>query len=926
VLWRGIRYRAGRSAVVLGLAVVAVAAAVLAPVYSRAAQQSLLADALTGTPPAGTGLTVAATGTAAAAPAAHQPLAQAAPAARAALAEHPDLAAVLGPPVAGVDTDALVTGGEEPVAARLAFRDRVCEHLIITGACPTEPGQALVSARTAAVGIGDPIDAGGRDLVVVGTYRPVDPRSGYWGRTVYFTHGGFDPVTGQPRTDAIFTGAAADVQSDPDAVVTLALTYPLRPAAVRLDRLAGLRADLRALPAVGGMEVDTELPAVLDEAAREQRSIGRTAPIVAVPLLVLAWSVLFLLVAAVTEERGREIGLAKLRGFPAGAAARFGLGEVLLLVLVATPIGVAAGLATVEVAARLALAPGTRVEWRWPVAAAAVLALAGAALAAGLAGRATLRRGALDLLRRVPGRTRWRAGVVEGFVAALAAACLAVAARDPEAPLGLLAPAAVAVLAGLAAGRLVRFAAGVRLRRPRRLSGLLAAAQLARRPAGARVVAVVAVAVTLLTFAVVAWGVAAQARRERATDALGAHRVYTVEAEHPAALVAAVRAASPAGTAMAAVRTTRQYAGAPVELLAVDTTRLAGVAVWRGQDAGPAAAALRPREPAPLPLEDRIEVMAAAFGLGDAPVRLTAVVSSPGAAPRPVPLGTLQTGTNRYAARLTGCQAGCRLLGLGLGRVGVAGTFTASVRVTAIRSGGELPARFDDPQAWSAPGEVSLAPGAALTVTVNGAADVVLTYQETPVTVPVLLAGPAPADDPAAAGFGFPGLGDRPDQFTVVGRPERLPRAGERGLLVDLDYAVGAAEHGAALADATNLRYEVWASSAAPADLPVRLAEHGIAVRATESVAGELAALGRRAPALGFRLSLLAAVAAVAVGIGAVLLYRPEPLPGVPGPVRRRADRLTYAVLAGWPVLLGGLAGATLAAVLLPGIPLVEVA
>ena len=46
VVLRGIRYRAGRSAIVLVLVALAVGVTVLAPAYARAAQQAVLAERL----------------------------------------------------------------------------------------------------------------------------------------------------------------------------------------------------------------------------------------------------------------------------------------------------------------------------------------------------------------------------------------------------------------------------------------------------------------------------------------------------------------------------------------------------------------------------------------------------------------------------------------------------------------------------------------------------------------------------------------------------------------------------------------------------------------------------------------------------------------------------------------------------------------
>ena len=962
MLLRGIWYRRGRSATVLLLAAVAVAAAVLAPGYSRAAQQSVLTDGLAAAPPGATGLTLAATGTAAGAPAAHQPLAETRLVVETELARLPDLAALLADPVAGADTDTMLTGPSgEPLTARLAWRDRICDQLVITGQCPVASGEVLVSDRSAAaygLGIGDrlaatPVGADAApvwpDLLVVGTYQPRERANPYWGRTVYFTHGGFDPVTGTPRLDAIFTGDPQDIPADPAAVVSASLTYPLRTEAVTLDHTAGLRRALTEFhnsARLSDLELTTELPAVLTDLAADAAAIRQTAPLLALPLLLLAWFVLYLLVAAVTEERGREVALARLRGFGGGRAARFGLGEVLVLLAAAAPLGFGLGLVAVALAARLALAAGTPVELRWPLFAAAAAALAAAALAALLAARTTLRLDALELLRRVPRRSRWRAGLWEGLLLALAAACLVVALSDPSAPLALLAPALLALVAGVLAARLAVTLARLRLRRRqrggRRVARMLAAAQLARRPLGGRVIAVSTVAVSLLSFAAIAWDVAAQARRDRATDLLGADRVYTVQATHPAALAAAVAAADPGGNAMAVVRGGGQYAGQRVELLAVDTRALPQVVRWRGhdiEDLSRQAEALRPYEPEPLLLRQRLEVRARVSDLGDAPVRLTALVVAPGQPPRAVPLGTLAAGTRDYQARLPACPAGCRLLGLGLGRTGVAGPFTATVEVLALRSdGADLLARFDDPAAWQADNGIGLASGASLRVAVGAGhtGDVLVEYRDTPSAVPAVLAGPAPAEDPAAELFRFPALAERPEPFQAVGSVPRLPRAGERGLLFDLSYAIASAERSVALADQAGLRYEVWASTRAPEQLPQSLAEQGVVVLASESIDAAAERLANRAPALGLWLGLLAAAAATLLAVGVVALSGSVQAParrgdlaalraaGVPEPLLRRALRREYAALLGWPLLVGTVAGAAIAGLTVPVIPLVE--
>ena len=62
----------------------------------------------------------------------------------------------------------------------------------------------------------------------------------------------------------------------------------------------------------------------------------------------------------------------------------------------------------------------------------------------------------------------------------------------------------------------------------------------------------------------------------------------------------------------------------------------------------------------------------------------------------------------------------------------------------------------------------------------------------------------------------LPGLAEQPHAFHVAANSATLPRAGDHGILFDLDYAVRAAERTSSLADNDTLRYEVWAAPGAP--------------------------------------------------------------------------------------------------------------
>jgi len=213
--------------------------------------------------------------------------------------------------------------------------------------------------------------------------------------------------------------------------------------------------------------------------------------------------------------------------------------------------------------------------------------------------------------------------------------------------------------------------------------------------------------------------------------------------------------------------------------------------------------------------------------------------------------------------------------------------------------------------------------------------ELTVSYVDTPDSLPTVLAGPSPADDPKAKTFSFPAFAEQPQQFGVVASEPTLPRVGDHGLLFDLDTAVRLADRTSSLADNSRLRYEVWASGSAPKDLGRKLADLGVQTLGDDSISGYLGQLGRRSPALGLRLYLMAGSAALALAIGAVLLtayvgastrryeFAALRVAGVRPRVLRRSVRREYLTILGVPLLLGLAAGIAGAIVMLPGIPLV---
>ncbi len=944
VMLRGIRHRSGRSLVVLLLAAFAVLACILVPAYGRAAAQSVLTDAMRAAPQTATALTISAESSAAGSQGgafdpAQQSVAEAKVFVDGALAKAPSLAGVVDRPITSVESDVRVADH----AALLTWRLGACERLQITaGQCAIDAEQAVVSERSAAmVGlkVGDRITlAGNKSVQVTGLYVPRDPSSVYWGNSAYFAH-----APGS-RLDAVFAGSEEDVRSGTTSAITAKLTFPLKPDEVRLDAMAGLRSELGALGlALNAVELklETALLAIADEVAKDQAALAASVPMIAIPLLLLAFVVLFLIVATLAEDRAPELALARLRGFPGSRAARFGLSETLLLITLGAPLGLVGGLALTELAARTLLAPGTHVEPRWPVFVAAAAGLGFAYAAAWLATRRINGRGVLTLLRRVPQRATAKSGVVEAIVGTLAVVGLVAAIQDRGGTVKLLAPAAIALLAGLVAGRLLTGWARVRLaiaRRRGHLPGILAAAQLARRPGAARMAVVLTSAVALLAFAAASWDVAARAREQHADDVLGAAGVYQVTAAHPQALMAAVSAADPSGGTMAVVRADEQYAQGRVELIGVQSERLGDVAIWRGKDrADLAGLGERLREGAgkPVLLGADVSVRLSASGLGEVPLRLGAMVSAPGQPPVVVWLGPLAAGGHDYAAPLRACS-GCRFVGLAVGRVGgLTGAIRATLALQEVRTGTtKLPIEAGT---WRTSSDrnpsarVTVADG-TLTVESSGPGDVIVSHVDTPSRLPAVLAGAAPGE---GDGFTFPGFADVQQEFAVVERAEVLPRAGAHGLLFDLDLAVRSASVSAGLGESSDLRYEVWTNGAAAAGLDRRLAEHGVGLIRYQTKESVIEQLSRRAPALGFSLYLLAGIAAAALGLGVLALSRrlgaadrraelnALRATGVRSRVLRRALRRERSVGLALPLIIGVGAGVGAAVLMLPGIPLV---
>ncbi|MFC7480024.1 FtsX-like permease family protein [Luedemannella flava] len=277
------------------------------------------------------------------------------------------------------------------------------------------------------------------------------------------------------------------------------------------------------------------------------------------------------------------------------------------MILLGVPLGYALGHAAVALVAwlRFDTVVGPSLD-TLPYAAAA---LGGALVAAFFGLRRELSSSVAELLRRVAGRGQaWRSVMLEVLVVALAVAAAFQLRQGGGGFEGIatllpgLVIAAVALLAARAVVPLAGMVARTAMRRGRLGLGL-AAVQLARRPGSHRLLVLLTVATALLGFAAAGVDVAARARHDRATIAVGADSVVRLDSVSLQQLLSAVRKVDPAGEFAMAVAPVPTNEG-DLPGLAVDTSRLATVAQWRPDfgpaDAGQVAKLLRPATTAPF--------------------------------------------------------------------------------------------------------------------------------------------------------------------------------------------------------------------------------------------------------------------------------------------------------------------------------------
>lgn len=862
------------------------------------------------------------------------------------------------------------------VDVSLAYREGVCDHLVVQGKCPSAPGEVVlpVSLMTEF-----PLKPGDEMVVtvgsdtplrvrVVGFYRVSDPAEPYWGDGSLVDTSA-DQVTAFTARSILQEASRItytyDLVAQPQAFATADLERLSTTLSTRLSRL---RAD-------GYSASATELEELLARIMRDRQTVTTGVGVGVVVLVLLTWFALAVVIRETVVQARRDVGWWRLHGAPSFRGWLLVLGQSAIPLvcgaLVGTAIGLVAGRAVV----------GTIEGGGAHDALVLCLLLVGLALVGGLvtvvaAQLSTLITPVGELLRRMPvRRAGWRRSLVDLVLVALATYGVAQAllVGSGVGGLPLLAPTLAALaIALVAAWAVPPFAAWVaaRARRSGRLATALVAAVVARRPETHRLFALVVVAVALVATAFVGWDTAARMQWQRAALEVGGHRVITVDAEDAAQLLAGVRAVDPDGTqAMAVVE---QPVGddvtseVDVPTLAVDSTRLALVAGWRdeyGGDVEAVAAALRPTDPRSVVLRsNRISLRAAGTDPAGTSVslRIRLRVQASGK-PVDVVVGPLTDELRSYTTDISSCSAGCRLVGVqvlgpaqrseggasasdpdAVGHLPASpGTQVVIAADEEAERGSTIPAAvLAEPTRWRPGlGPRDLGPGISagedgLHLRVSEVPDDAPVDRsdwafvvDVPAPLPVIVAGWRP--DPSEE-LRIPPLPGAAVPSEVVRRARLMPRGGKSGTLVDLTYA----ERLVPFPITEGERYEVWLSPTASPSIVAELREVGLTPLREESIPERVDQLAAQGSAVAVRFQTAVALVGLALATGAVLMDAARERParaaelaalhaqGLGLKVVRVVGYGGFAAIVGTAVVVGlgaGLVGAGIARVLYPG-------
>ena len=556
------------------------------------------------------------------------------------------------------------------------------------------------------------------------------------------------------------------------------------------------------------LHVQTDLGAVTEDVRAQTRQAHRTVPLLMAPMAVLTVFVLWLVLAAATEQRRGEVAVARLRGRgPAGA-----VGLLLIELLPVLLVGVVPGAAAALLGGALAraLLPGAAPFEAGPGFATAVVLAVVAVVLTTVAAAVRVAREPLDgLMRggRVPSG-RWALGALDAFlIAGVGTGVLAFVTGSLSGPFALAGPALLALLAGLLLAHLAAptaSASGRRLLRRGRLVAGVTLLETGRRRETRAVIAVITVASALAVFAVDAFVVGARNRTNASEHDAGAPVVLRLAGRDLDGVRAALSAADPSGHRATPVMISRTT-------LAVEPDGFRRIAFFpRGAPTAAQWRAIAPPDKEPVALTgSRFSLTVRtghgltskdALGSSGSEVDLSLVVTTGTGTRRTIRLGAIPPSGERttLVGNDSACASGCRLAAVEF-RASPGVDVDGDLDLSDLRVDGRPADWGTSTEDWNTTEDEhtvirpsSTASGGALHLLLSfrGIYPAELTPAWVPRTVPALL--PAARRDPLGLEVTGVDGSDRPARS--AGRVILIPTMPRRSALVDLDAISRGAE------------------------------------------------------------------------------------------------------------------------------------
>ncbi len=562
-----------------------------------------------------------------------------------------------------------------------------CQHLAITGKCPRRPGEMMILRSDSTythTRIGDRIKVGGfrGRLKVVGIYSIPPRQSGYWFDPTRFVSVLPQPVglgyTPYYPAPFVVTSSTIHNLKRPLWFVRLDHRLPI-PAAttsvtlqqdVKQLRVAANRASTYQAHGTLAVESGNALRQVLAQTDARRSTAEQTVAPAVVSLILVALVLLLRLLSAAMDLRQPELALASLRGISRSQLWVLGLLEPVLMLAIAVPIGIVAGYIWAVVLSRVWLVPGLPV----PFAVGSLLGAIGV-VAATVVVAAVVVRGAVNEplsaqiagVRRPVKQGRWGL-LLQLLVVAAAVATLVTTAAAHKQAHPTAADLALPILLAVACGLLTSVVAALvarwwsrRSTRRRGVSGYVASRTISRRREGTLVILPLTAALAIAVFAAGVFTAAAAWRGSAAATMVGAGSSYQVKLPLAQA-VGITHQVDPQSRWLMAVGADNDATNG--EKLVVDAPRLARVADWQsnwtpGMSPSEISRLLSPSTPPIVFTGHRLQLTVDNRVQSAHQLLLSFTVAKANGLPGTVLVGPFGPGTSTRSAVLPACTQGC---------------------------------------------------------------------------------------------------------------------------------------------------------------------------------------------------------------------------------------------------------------------------